>query len=162
MKTYLLILIFALNTFQLFSQESTLTSKDLIGIWQADSKNVDRFWNDSYAFFKDGTFGFLPSQFDGLQRIIGINGQYEVKDNQLILTVKSTHEKVGGKLVRSKYTTKSDSWQVIDFETKELNIKAEPAILLLEKCEGDSTSVKCILIDKRKYYKQIDDPEDIY
>lgn len=157
MKTYLTIILLILVSLQVNSQVNVIWENQLIGIWQVNSKECNKFWNDTYAFYENGDFAFTPSMGDGLRRVVNIMGKYQINGDSLTLNVHTIHEKVGGKIVRSRYTSESDSWMIVDAEIKEFNIVSKPESLQIKECDDD-----CIWLDKRQFFKVIDDPEDIY
>lgn len=141
----LLILILLFRNF-IFGQ---VLEKNIVGIWQADSSEVTSMYHDTYQFYKNGNFEFKPDGYNGLNRVLSINGRYELKKDTVLLYIKSTKEIVGGYPNRSEITTLSDTWEIINGKIKTFTFKKN----ILQKVKINKCSdEKCILIDDRKFY----------
>src|SRR4051812_46616697 len=90
----------------------------LLGKWQAESAKLTSMNFDTYSFTSKGKFVFEPNSYNGLNRIISINGSYRVKGDTLLLTPENTKEVIGGFFVRSTSTTLSDTWEIVQGKTK--------------------------------------------
>jgi len=125
-------------------------TKILIGKWQTESAEVTSMYHDSYQFFKDGKFAFKPDEYNGLNRIISINGTYKVKGDTLFLIPLFTEEIVGGHFIRSESTTLSDTWEIIGGQEKKVLINKKDKQSGVLKIGIDN---KEFTLDDRKFYK---------
>ena len=83
---------------------SFLNAQTVVGIWQEGTPDVSAAYHNTYRFLKDGSFSFNPSEYEGLKRILSIDGKYKLENNKLILTITGTHELIGGTLKRSTFS----------------------------------------------------------
>jgi hypothetical protein len=155
MKKLLIILLIL----PIFNYCQIIKKNDLTGIWQFKNKEIGSGFTDTYQFFRNDTFIFNTSQFDGLQRVVSIKGKYEIKGDSLLLKLESTKERVGGSIVRSEINTLSDSWEIQDYKMVERKLPVtEKQNIVLEKCNNNEKA--CLLFDKRIYYKVDINPEN--
>ena len=130
-----------------FSQNKEIS---ILGLWQQNDSIVSSMYYDTYQFHSNGTFVFKPNEYNGLNRILSINGTYKLKNDKLILTPLKTEELIGGYPVRSEITTLSDSWEIKGAQKVIRYIKKrKPQITNLKFIQNE----KCILIDCIKYFK---------
>jgi hypothetical protein len=104
---------------------------------------------DIYQFFNNGKFIFKPNEYNGLNRVISINGTYKIKGDTLFLIPYFTKEVVGGSPIRSESTTLSDTWELINGHIKTFVCKkiSQPVIIKID------TSGNTIFLDNRKFYR---------
>jgi hypothetical protein len=122
----------------------------LLGKWQAESKEITSMYHDSYQFFNDGRFVFKPDEYNGLNRIISINGIYKLKGDTLFMTPMFTKEVIKGYLIRSESTTLSDTWEIVGGqEKKELCTKRIKQTGIININEDN----KIFTLDERKFFK---------
>jgi len=145
-KTTLLIFNFVFISF-IYSQHNI---NSLIGLWQAEQVDVTSMYHDTYRFAKNGSFTFKPDEYNGLNRIISINGIYRISGDTLFLMPKFTKEIKGGYPVRSENTTISDTWEIVGGVLKTIicNKKVEQSAII-----KFSQKSQCLFIDKRIFYK---------
>jgi hypothetical protein len=145
---FLILLIIIFNSS--FGQKKSI---EIIGLWQSETSEVSSMYHDTYQFSKDSKFIFKPNQYNGLNRVLSIEGNYEIKGDSIILKPHFTKELIGGYPVRSMITTLSDSWEIEGGKIKNIQykkkIKQTATIKLCEKAN-------CILIDERRFYKIIE------
>jgi uncharacterized protein YxjI len=121
-----------------------------LGKWQAEQAQITSMYHDSYEFLNDGRFIFKPDEYNGLNRIISINGIYELKSDTLILTPQFTKELVGGQLIRSETTTLSDTWEIVGGKERRLVItkKIKQSAIIKQQLVK-----KTLTLDGRKFFK---------
>lgn len=163
---YLSILLI-LSSYNCFAQNCTqnniIDKNELIGIWQADTTEESDAWLDVYRFFENGEFIFNPNQYDGLKRILAINGKYRIVGNNLYLKVSSTTEIVGGHLVRSTIETLSDSWAIEGGQIKKFEQpNKDEEVIEISQHKNTNSKDSFIMLDNRKYYKMRNDPTKYY
>jgi hypothetical protein len=143
--------LFAQNNKQVISQDS------LIGIWQADNNLLAAGLADNYQFFKDNTFKFnFNSMSCGLRRLWSILGNYKLINNELILTVTSTLESVGGHIEAGGTEEGENGFMLVGDEIKIINQKeASILYLLLNKNDIKENSLE---INYRKFFKLSSNP----
>lgn len=77
-----------------------MTTKDLVGIWQRDTKKVGNGLQQNFRFFDDGTFVVnFSNESEDARGIIAISGKYRLVRNKLFLTIISKTVVEGGKIV---------------------------------------------------------------
>lgn len=134
-----------------------IDKKNIIGVWQFGSKEVNAGFFDSYQFFTNGTFKFNTNQNDATRRIISIGGTYELKNNRLMLKTTYTKEIQGGFLVRSE-TAGGSGWEISGGKIITTNYKTpKVSSITIGICENEK---ECILLDSRKYYQVEEDPNN--
>lgn len=135
-------------------------SQNLIGTWQEGTAEVADGYLNTYHFFPDGTFHYNTTGYDELRRILTIGGKYKIKDKKLILIIEYTIELLGGGIERSRISTLSDSWSILDGKVEKILLK----VPLFEKISFNGITKKAeyeyFLIDKIKYFKVKDTPDD--
>ena len=159
MKYLLLpLLLVSLNcTAQNFLYRDTIMQKDLIGIWQLGNDIEGDAWPVVYRFFNDGKFIFNLSQYDGLKRILAIKGQYRIIRNTLYLSVKTTIEIIGGKIVPTNLS--AYDWSISSGEIKEINQpKTEEQIIEIKQDRSEKSKFRCLKFNEQKYFKMDSDP----
>jgi len=122
----------------------------LIGKWQADTAEVTSMYRDSYQFFSDGKFAFKPNEYDGLNPIISINGNYKIVKDTVYLKPLSMKEIIGGHLIRSKSTTLSDIWEIDGGEERTRTLIKNPKQSAIIKIQPDG---KVFILDNHKFFK---------
>jgi len=154
----ILLLIFVIN---IPNHCQIIKEKSLIGIWQANTKIISSGYQDTYQFFSNGDFIFHTNQNDGLQRVVEIKGSYNLIKDTIYLEIKSTLEKIGGKIVRSDITTLSDSWEIIDCHIKEIKQPSDDIQnIILEPCKVKDET--CLIFDKSILYYKINNNPSKY
>lgn len=89
----------------------------LVGIWQA-SPSMGSGWNDTYRFWKDGSFRFHTSQMNCSARKIGYAGAWRIEGQQLILYIAERTVIEGGTLApagpacATQYEIVGGDWRV--------------------------------------------------
>jgi hypothetical protein len=146
MKIAIVLLYFLTFLNVTYSQEKN----KLLGKWQAETSELTSMNFDTYQFSSDGKFIFNPNAYNGLNRIINISGQYQIKGDTLFLTPEYTKEITGGYPIRSESTTLSDTWEITGGQSKTLPCKKRVKQLTILKISSDN---KTFLLDKRKFYK---------
>ncbi len=150
-KTFLFFLLIALT--------SSIKAQTILGVWQFGSSEINAGYFDTYQFFPDSTFKFNTNQNDGLRRILIIGGKYQVKKNKLYFIVNYTIEVVGGKPKRSEIMSGSDSWSLEGGEIKTFQLK-NPMRQSADLEFISKENTKELLIDKRKFFKVDNDPNN--
>ena len=120
----------------------------LCGTWQADQIEVTSMYHDFYIFSNQGNFQFTPDQYNGLNRVISINGKYKIIGDSIYLTPISSKELFGGSFERSMVTTLSDSWEINGGRIKTVILKPKQTQTAQIKVYQDS-----IVLGGRKFYK---------
>ena len=123
---------------------------DIVGFWQSDSNEVTSDYHDSYMFYANSKFEFIPSGYNGLNRIIKIIGTYKLADNEIKFQVQSVIELDGGSIERSSITTLSDTWSIDGGKLVTKKIKSKLQTASFEFCRDNKKSIS---IDKRNFYK---------
>lgn len=123
---------------------------NLTGKWQAETEKLTSMNFDTYQFLNNGRFTFEPNAYNGLNRIISINGIYKIKGDTLFLTPEFTKEVTGGYPIRSESTTLSDTWEIIQGQTKTLPCKKSLRQSAIIKINPEG---KAFTLDERKFYK---------
>lgn len=142
---FLIVLIVIFN-----SSFGQISSVKILGLWQSETSEVTSMYFDTYQFLKNSKFIFQPNGYNGLNRVLSIEGNYEIKGDSIILTPHFTRELVGGYPVRSMITTLSDSWEIEGGKIKRIQYKKKIGqTATIKLCE----TADCILIDERKFYK---------
>ena len=132
-----------------FGQKKSI---EILGIWQAEKSELTSMYFDTYQFLKDFKFIFQPNRYNGLNRVLSIEGNYEIKGDSIILTPHLTKELVGGYPVRSMITTLSDSWEIEGGKIKRIQYKKKTGqTATIKLCEIEN----CILIDERQFFRII-------
>ncbi len=121
---------------------------NIIGRWQAESQSITSMYHDMYQFYNDGRFVFSPDAYNGLNRILSINGHYKIKVDTILLTPEYTKELIGGFPIRSESTTLSDTWEIVQGKIKIIPCKKTKQIIAIK-----INSNKIILLDDRKFFK---------
>jgi len=75
----------------------------MIGIWQA-SPSMASGWSDRYHFFEDGSYIFYYNEMYGGNRTTDESGDWEIKDNKLILNMTAHTVIEGGTVVEDEIT----------------------------------------------------------
>lgn len=135
-------------------------AQSLVGLWQLNTSEVTSGYFDTYQFFSNGTFRFNSNQYDALRRVITIGGKYKVQKNKLTFLVEYTMEKVGGAFKIGDISSGSDSWSITGGQIKRL-----PLLKTITQYASIETDIKdqgadIIKINKAKYYKVDNDPEN--
>lgn len=130
-----------------FSQNKDIS---IVGLWQQKDSIVSSMYYDTYQFHSNGTFIFKPNEYNGLNRILSINGTYKLKNGKLILVPYSIKELTGGYPIRSEMTTLSDTWEMIDSKIIIRKFKKRKLQIATFKIIKNGNS---ILIDFEKYFK---------
>jgi hypothetical protein len=132
-------------------------SQNIVGLWQSGSAEITAAYLDTYQFFPDGTFRFNTNQYDELRRIISLGGNYKLEGDRIRFTVKYSIEVIGGTFSRTEIGTGSDSWSIENGVIKNFPIQ-KPKEDIASFSFNESQNI--LLIDKRKFFKIHDDPND--
>ena len=156
-----LIILFLLISFnckaQNYISRDTITKDELIGIWQLGNDSEGDAWPEVYRFFSDGKFIFNLSQYDGLKRILAINGRYRIIKNTIYLNVKSTTEIIGGNIVPTNLS--SYDWRIDGGKIKDImQPKTEEQVIDIKQGQSES-KFRCFLFNSQKYYKMDGNPK---
>lgn len=122
----------------------------LLGQWQANMPEVTSMYHDTYHFYSNGKFDFKPDGYNGLNRIININGIFKIKGDTLFLTPEFTEEVFGGSLCRSESTTLSDTWEIVGGRQLKVPTKKKTKQSAIIKMSPDN---KTFTLDDRKFFK---------
>ena len=125
------------------------TKNKLVGKWQAEGAALTSMNFDTYHFSTDGKFAFEPNSYNGLNRIISINGSYKIKGDTLFLTPEYTKEVTGGFPIRSESTTLSDTWEIVQGKTKIIPCRKTEQSAVIKINPNN----KNITLDDRKFYR---------
>ena len=93
--TFSLALLFVVNILS-----AQVTNHKLTGVWQVNTSQLADAWLNTYRFFNDGTFKYSFNQYDDTGRILAVKGTYKMKNDTLVLIVKTRTERVGGDIVQ--------------------------------------------------------------
>jgi hypothetical protein len=143
-----LILLFSINSFC-----QTKETKNIIGIWQAETSEISSTYQDIYRFSKDNKFEFEPTRYNGLNRIIKISGVYKINNYKIIFYPHKITELSGNKIERSMTSTLSDTWAIDNGKSVSKIIKSSPQEATLEIIKLNSENQYIIKIDNRTFYK---------
>jgi hypothetical protein len=139
-------------TLHSFCQKNSI---DITGTWQFKTSSIGSGYLDNYKFDSNQqTFEFNTNEYNGLNRILSIGGKYEIQGDTILFYVQYTLEYVGGYPGRSKTTTLSDSWELIDGKIEINDIKNREIIekARISKNLDDEKRIECLIIDDRTYY----------
>jgi len=137
----------------LFGQtSSSITAKNLVGHWQANTAEITDAHQDAYRFLADGKFIFEFSGYNETKRIHSLIGTYSLKGDLLSLVVTGRIELQGGRVVRDPQSrngwtlveAKSTTVQQLNSETDDLEIKI---------CPVPGNKRFCISIGADKFFK---------
>ncbi len=143
-----------------FCQNSIPISKnELIGLWQSKTEKIGSTYLDNYSFFSNDRFIFRPTTYDGLRGIIEIKGSYKINDLTIIFLPDSITELKGTEIERSRISTLSDSWSLLDTKLIKSRIKSETQEASLEKIINSDKKSYHILIGKQEFFKIKDTPD---
>jgi len=151
-KLYVLIMLISL----FLSSVGQDKEYDISGVWQYKTAEVYSGLLDNYKFDeKKHTFEFRTNEMDGLNRIISIGGEYEIKQDTLFFYIKYTLEYEGGYPVRSMTTTLSDSWELEGGEIKKNDLSDNKLIekVTISQAVDKKSGVRYIVIDGKAFYK---------
>jgi len=129
---------------------------DITGLWQYKTAEVYSGLLDNYKFDgKKHTFEFRTNEMDGLNRIISIGGEYEIKQDTLFFYTKYTLEYEGGYPVRSMTTTLSDSWELEGGEIKKNDLSDKKLVekVTIKQAVDKNIGLRYILIDGKVFYQ---------
>jgi hypothetical protein len=158
MKTkFIFLFMFSFSTIFAQNIKQVITQDSLIGIWQADNNLLAAGLADNYQFFKDNTFKYnFNSMSCALRRLWSILGNYKLINNELILTITSTFESVGGHIEAGGTEEGENGFVLVGDEIK-IIIQKEPSILhfLLNKNDIKENSLE---INFRKFFKLSSNP----
>jgi hypothetical protein len=74
-----------------------IARKDLVGVWQRDSKRVGNGLGQNITFFSDGRFLInLGDERDDARALIALRGRYRLVKNELYITILSRKVVEGG------------------------------------------------------------------
>ena len=104
MKKMLLFLVILITN---CNSSNSPINDELIGIWQR-SPVMNAGWNDSFAFYGNGTFTFRFNTALCDKREKGFTGHYTLSDSTVIMVQTSKMMLEGGKLVEAKGGCVSD------------------------------------------------------
>ena len=147
-KKYI-ILIFLLGLFSVVKAQKNVNDW-IIARWQLSQAELTSMNLDMYEFQKDSIFLFMPNSYNGLNRIIEIEGRYSITGDSITLTPIFTKEVVGGHPVRSEITTLSDTWEISGGKIKRIKCRK---IVPQKASINYNSDEKTLLLDTQKYYK---------
>lgn len=104
------------------SETANNVKEELCGTWQYGSRSVGAGYNHLYTFDKDGSYEFEYSQYDGENREKGHSGEWDVRGNMLILTVKKKTVLEGGALQESSGSVLSEK-EIVGGKLKEVLVE---------------------------------------
>lgn len=133
----------------------------LIGIWQ-DSQNIADGWSNNYQFFENGIFKFNYSQMNCKKRVIYLKGNWSLKYDLIVLSVKEEMIIEGGELVKDPIC---DS-MIVNGIDKTITLK-EPRIYKMKIIVKQNSllndkgpKIEHIQLDSINYYKLRENPLD--
>lgn len=145
MKRKILVILFFSVLNSLFAQTESMS---VFGLWQAKQSDVTSMYLDTYEFLNNKNFVFHPNSYNGLNRIVGIIGNYKILRDSIYFSPKYTLELIGGYPIRSMITTEADSWEITNTKVKKIPCKKTIQSALFRFCLEE----KCILIDNQKFF----------
>ena len=122
----------------------------IIARWQLGQAELTSMNLDMYEFHRDSIFLFMPNSYNGLNRIIEIEGRYSITGDSIIFIPMFTKEVFGGHPVRSEITTLSDTWEILGGKIKRIKCSKITPQKAYIHCNPDE---KTFLLDTQKYYK---------
>jgi hypothetical protein len=145
-----------------------ITSNDemkdhLVGVWQADNKNIADAYADTYQFYQNGHFIFnFDQNINSGRRLLKLNGRYMIKNDTIGFTVDSTVELSRGTVERTLHMNPySDEWSIVGGVIKTLPQKKTRWEYVAIKFNNTSNNkATSISIDNRVYYKMKNNPSD--
>lgn len=151
-KVIITIFMFLLIFVNSFCQKNKI---NIVGIWQSQTEVVGSGHLDNYQFYKNGSFKFNTNDYNGLNRIVSIGGKFSLTKDTIIFIVEYTLEYVGGYPIRSRTTTLSDSWELINGRIiKNIFEKAiEEKAQIQFDIDKNKNLAAYLLIDGRIFYK---------
>lgn len=104
MKPIILLLSSFILVTQLLGQKKKdsccIEKKDLVGVWQRDSKRAGNGLEQNFRFFNDGTFEVhFANETEDARGIYALRGKYRLVKNNLYLTIISRTVVEGGRIV---------------------------------------------------------------
>ena len=143
-------IIFLLSSFIICDLLFGQAYNKLNGKWQAESASLTSMNFDTYQFNDKGKFQFKPNGYNGLNRVISINGSYSIKGDTLYFTPEYTNEITGGNFVRSESTTLSDTWEIVNGQDVKKTILKKSKQSATIKFKSD---LKSFTLDERMFFK---------
>ncbi len=127
----------------------------LNGTWQVKTLNQGSALLDSYTFnTTDSTFQFKPNEYNGLNRILNFGGHFETKKDTLSFIIEYTTEYIKGIPIRSRTTTLSDTWELIDGRVVKQDLSEKNVEKVYYRLGFDETTKSnFIQIDDVRIYK---------
>ena len=125
MKPIILLLSSFILVTQLFGQKKKdsccIARKDLVGVWQRDSKRVGNGLEQNFRFFDDGTFVVhFANDNEDARGIYGLKGKYRLVKNQIYFTILSRTVVEGGKIVTAESNETSYIFSIEGGTVKEI------------------------------------------
>jgi hypothetical protein len=145
MKSKVLVIIFISLSNNIIAQTK---SSSVLGLWQVKQSEVTSMYLDRYEFFNNKSFVFHPNSYNGLNRIVGIFGNYKILRDSIFFIPKNTLELIGGYPTRSMITTEADSWEITNAKLKKIPCKKTIQSASFRFCLED----KCIFIGNQKFF----------
>jgi hypothetical protein len=156
-KTFIFLFILSFSTLFAQNNKQAISQDSLIGIWQADNNLLAAGLADNYQFFKDNTFKYnFNSMSCGLRRLWSILGNYKLINNELILTINSTFESVGGHIIAGGTEEGENGFQIVD-DKMEIKNQDKPSIIHFALDNNDEKE-HSLEINFRKFFKLSSNP----
>lgn len=155
MKVSLIILVFISNfllapVFAQVKKETYITQKDIVGVWQRDSKLVRNGLSQNFEFYMNGKFVVnLGSDKDDGRNVIKLKGRYRLDKDKLYITILSKTI-VDGKIVISDAGV---SLNIFSYEGKEVEILEKNPVEISDPCYITVITTQNIKISNEIYFK---------
>ena len=125
MKRILLLLNSIMLVMHLFAQGSKdsccLAKKEIVGVWQRDSKEVGNGLEQNIRFFDNGSFEMrLANEGEDARGIYALKGKYRLVKNSLYITVLSRTVVEGGKISISPSNERLNIFSVVGGNLKQI------------------------------------------
>ncbi len=146
-KYTIVIILFAIHS---VAKAQEIEDNWMIARWQLNQSILTSMNLDMYEFREDSIFLFMPDSYDGLNRIIEIEGRYSIKGDSITLIPMFTKEVFGGYPVRSEITTLSDTCEIFGGKIKRIKCKKATMQKAFVHYYPEE---KALQIDYYKYYK---------
>lgn len=95
--------------------------KELIGVWQQDTRRVGDGLAQHFQFFTNGNFVVnLGNESDDARTLIALKGRYRLIKNKLYITISSRRVVEGGQFVIDDPGVSSSIFSIVDGEIKDI------------------------------------------
>lgn len=129
-----------------------------VGLWHA-SPVLASGWNETFGFYKSGKVVFRSNEMNCSNRVIWKSGKWKYEDGAFIILWEKRCLLQGGKLVKSLGSCASD-YEIENGVFSVENINSSSGIKYTVLKKGISFEKQLILINKVKFWKYSNDPND--